>query len=137
MQEHLAQLEQLRRRTLQRVGRTLDRETQYVLRLRTAIDRAHPARLIDTWLEDVQQHRSELRRNTIVELDRRRASLHTAVAQLRALSPQATLERGFAVVRTIDGVVVTDPAQLTPANVDIRVARGTFTATPILESTNG
>lgn len=137
MQEHLAQLEQLRRRTLQRVGRTLDRETQYVLRLRNAIDRAHPARLIDTWLEDVQQHRSELRRNTIVELDRRRASLHTAVAQLRALSPQATLERGFAVVRTIDGVVVTDPAQLTPANVDIRVARGTFTATPILESTNG
>jgi exodeoxyribonuclease VII large subunit len=137
LQEHLAQLEQLRRRTMQRVGRTLDRETQYVLRLRTAIDRAHPARLIDAWLEDVQQQRIDLRRNTLVELDRRRASLHTVVAQLRALSPQATLERGFAVVRTAEGIVVTDPAQLTPANVDIRVARGTFTATPILESTNG
>ena len=134
MQEHLAQLEQARRRTLQRVGRTLDRETQYVLRLRTAIDRAHPARLIDAWLEAVQQQRTELRRNTVLELDRRRASLHTAVAQLRALSPQATLERGFAVVRTHDGVVVTDPAQLTPTAIDIRVARGTFTATPILEN---
>ena len=134
MQEQLAQLEQARRRTLQRVGRTLDRETQYVLRLRTAIDRAHPARLIDAWLEDVQQQRTELRRNTVLELDRRRASLHTTVAQLRALSPQATLERGFAVVRTHDGVVVTDPAQLTPTTIDIRVARGTFTATPILEN---
>ena len=134
MQEHLAQLEQARRRTLQRVGRMLDRETQYVLRLRTAIDRAHPARLIDAWLEAVQQQRTELRRNTVLELDRRRASLHTTVAQLRALSPQATLERGFAVVRTHDGVVVTDPAQLTPTTIDIRVARGTFTATPILEN---
>lgn len=134
MQEQLAQLEQARRRTLQRVGRTLDRETQYVLRLRTAIDRAHPARLIDAWLEDIQQQRTELRRNTLTELDRRRASLHTAVAQLRALSPQATLERGFAVVRTADGVVVTDPAQLTPTTIDIRVARGTFTATPNLEN---
>lgn len=137
MQEHLAQLEQLQRRALQRVGRMLDRETQYVLRLRTVIDRAHPARLIDTWLATVLQRRTDLRRNTLVELDRRRASLHTVVAQLRALSPQATLERGFAVVRTATGIVVTDPAQLTPENIDIRVARGTFTATPILEKTNG
>lgn len=137
MQEHLAQIEQLRRRTLQRVGRTLDRESQHVLRLRTAIDRAHPARLIDTWLANLTQRRSDLRRNTVLGIDRRHATLQTAIAQLRALSPQATLERGFAVVRSSDGSVVTDPQQLTPAPLDIRVARGSFTATPILENANG
>lgn len=133
VQEHLAQLAQLRRRTAQRVGRTLDRETQYVLRLRAAIDRAHPARIIDSRLQELAQQRTELRRSTLLALDQRAARLHTASARLRALSPQATLERGFAVVRTTAGQVITDPAQLTPTNLDIRVAHGSFTATPILE----
>ena len=137
MQDELGQLEQVRRRTLQRVSRTLERETQYMLRLRAAIDRAHPSRIIETRLHENAQARSELRRTTLLLLDRRAASLHTAGARLRALSPQATLERGFAVVRNAAGDVITDPATLTPTTLDIRVARGTFTATPILEGTNG
>ena len=137
MQDELGQLEQVRRRTLQRVSRTLERETQYMLRLRAAIDRAHPSRIIETRLQENAQARSELRRTTLLLLDRRAASLHTAGARLRALSPQATLERGFAVVRNAAGDVITDPATLTPTTLDIRVARGTFTATPILEGTNG
>ena len=137
MHDELAQLEQLRRRTLHRVTRTLEREAQYMLRLRAAIDRAHPARIIETRLQENLHARSELRRATLLQLDRRVASLHTASARLRALSPQATLERGFAVVRNVAGDVVTDPATLTPETLDIRVARGTFRATPILETSNG
>jgi exodeoxyribonuclease VII large subunit len=58
-------------------------------------------------------------------------------ARLAALSPQATLDRGFAVVRSAEGTVITDPAQLSPGALDIRVAHGTFRATPILEATHG
>lgn len=133
MQEHLEQLSQLRRRTAQRVGRVLDRETQLLLRLRAAIDRAHPVRVIDARLAELSQQRAELGRRTRSSLDVRAARLQTATARLRALSPQATLERGFAVVRTSAGRVITDPAQLTATTLDIRVAHGSFTATPILE----
>lgn len=134
--EELAQVTQCRRRSLQRVMSTLERETQKMLRLRAAIDRAHPARLIETRLRENLQSRLDLRRIALTQLDRRTASLRATTAGLRALSPQATLERGFAVVRTSGGDVVTDPHQLTPDAIDIRVARGSFRATPILEDTN-
>lgn len=50
-------------------------------------------------------------------------------AQARALSPQSTLDRGYAVVTTAADTVVTDPADLTPDEVlRIRVARGDFGA---------
>lgn len=137
MAEELAQLAQARRRTSQRVLRTLERETQTMLRLRAAIERAHPARIIETRLQETAQQRLELRRTVLNRLDRRQALLHTAVARLRALSPQATLERGFAVVRTHSGDVITDPHQLTATELDIRVAHGSFKATPILENRNG
>ena len=117
-----------------RVTRTLERETQTMLRLRAAIDRAHPSRIIETRLQEIAQFRIELRRLAHRQLDRRLASLQTTAARLRALSPQATLERGFAVVRSTAGDVITDPSQLGPTTLDIRVAHGSFRATPILEN---
>jgi exodeoxyribonuclease VII large subunit len=58
----------------------------------------------------------------------------TEVAQLRsrvlALSPHATLDRGYAVVQTADGAVVRAPAQAIPgAPLRVRVASGEFPAT--------
>ena len=108
MADELAQLEQRRRRTMLRVTRTLERETQTLLRLRAAIDRAHPSRVIETRLQETAQSRIELRRLAHRQLDRRLASLQTTAARLRALSPQATLERGFAVVRSTAGDVITE-----------------------------
>ncbi len=64
-------------------------------------------------------------------LERSRAAVGLASAALAALGPQATLERGFAIVtRARDGVIVRDPAEA-PAGSDlrIRVARGAFGAT--------
>ena len=60
----------------------------------------------------------------------RRARLQGLDKQLGALSPQATLERGYAVVRRAsDGVVVTSPTQLRLGEaLDITVSGGTFGA---------
>jgi exodeoxyribonuclease VII large subunit len=60
----------------------------------------------------------------------KRARLDGALNQLAALSPLATLGRGYAVVRrAADGRVVTDPAQLAPGQaVDITVRDGSFAA---------
>lgn len=64
-------------------------------------------------------------------LERAQAAVSLAGAALAALGPQATLERGFAIVtRARDGVVVRDPVEAPAGSVlRIRVARGTFGAT--------
>jgi exodeoxyribonuclease VII large subunit len=59
-----------------------------------------------------------------------RASVERTAASLQALGPQATLDRGYAIVRRHpDGLVVRDPAE-TPAGsgLSIRVARGDVAA---------
>ena len=48
---------------------------------------------------------------------------------MRALSPAATLERGYAVVQRADGDVVRDPAEVTGGDrLRVRVARGELAA---------
>jgi exodeoxyribonuclease VII large subunit len=61
-------------------------------------------------------------------LERRRAALDRAAARLQALSPQATLARGYAIVRTADGVLreATDVAD--GARIDVELSRGTLGA---------
>jgi exodeoxyribonuclease VII large subunit len=45
---------------------------------------------------------------------------------MRALSPAATLERGYAVARTPDGRILRDPAELTAGDaMHVTLARGT------------
>jgi exodeoxyribonuclease VII large subunit len=59
-----------------------------------------------------------------------RAALTAAASALAVLGPDATLERGYAIVRRGDGTIVRDPAQApvgTP--LAVRVARGEFPAT--------
>ena len=64
-----------------------------------------------------------------VEAQLHRARDHTAHlrAQLRTLSPQSTLDRGYAVVQQEDGTVVMDPATLEVGELlRVRVAQGDF-----------
>lgn len=58
------------------------------------------------------------------------AHLSAAAAALRSLGPEATLERGYAIVRRAsDGVVVRDPVEAGPGTaLAVRVARGEFPA---------
>lgn len=64
-------------------------------------------------------------------LGRRRAALAESAAALGVLAPQATLDRGYAIVRrSADGAIVRDPLDApagTPLN--LRVARGELPAT--------
>ncbi len=61
----------------------------------------------------------------------RQVRLELAARALQAVSPLATLERGYAiVVSQDDGNIVTDAATVAPgAGVDVRLARGELTAT--------
>ena len=60
----------------------------------------------------------------------RQDDLDSLVSHLTALSPQGVLDRGYAVVLTDAGTLVTDSSQVSAGSkVAIRVAKGTIAAT--------
>jgi exodeoxyribonuclease VII large subunit len=60
--------------------------------------------------------------------ERRRGALDRAAARLQALSPRATLARGYAIVRTADGVLRDAGAVAEGGRIDVELARGTLAA---------
>ncbi len=59
-------------------------------------------------------------------LERRRLALASLGDAMRALSPAATLERGYAVARTADGRILRDPGDVSAGDpLHVTVARGT------------
>ncbi len=61
-------------------------------------------------------------------LERRRAALDRAAARLQALSPRATLQRGYAIVRAGDGVLRDATAVVEGARIEVELARGALGA---------
>jgi exodeoxyribonuclease VII large subunit len=82
----------------------------------------------DELRERLSQTRSRLQRAPLHLLERKRARLDGAYGRLRTLSPRATLERGYAIVR--DGErIVRAGADLTPGSrVDVELGQGGFGA---------
>ena len=69
-------------------------------------------------------------RDPMLMVTARQDELDALTAHLTALSPQATLDRGYAVVLTAGGELVMDAGQVTAGEkLAIRVAKGTVAAT--------
>ena len=73
--------------------------------------------------------RDHLRRAPLLLLERKRAAVEHAAGRLRALSPQATLERGYAIVRAEGGIVRSSSEVAAGARVDVELGAGGFGAT--------
>ena len=73
--------------------------------------------------------RDHLRRAPLLMLERKRAALEHSAGRLRALSPKATLERGYAIVRTKAGIVRSSAEVATGGRVDVELGSGGFGAT--------
>jgi exodeoxyribonuclease VII large subunit len=103
--------------------------------LRERLGRAHAGlergarRLVDRDAQRLQLVHERLQRAPTLLLERRRSALDRAGGRLRALSPRATLERGYAIVRSGEALV-TSAASVSPGTqVDIEVGSGSFAAT--------
>jgi exodeoxyribonuclease VII large subunit len=100
--------------------------------LRAGLTRAHEAlgrgarRLLERHALRATAAHERLARAPFPLLERKRTQLDNARARLRALSPKATLQRGYAIVRVADDVVRTPPAAGTP--IAVEVAEGAFGA---------
>ena len=82
----------------------------------------------DELRERLAQTRERLRRAPLLTVERKRARLEAAHGRLRALSPSATLERGYAVVRW-EGRIIRGSSEVEPgARVDVELGQGGFGA---------
>jgi exodeoxyribonuclease VII large subunit len=75
----------------------------------------------------VQAH-ERLRRAPALAVERKRARLEHAAGRLQALSPRATLQRGYAIVRTHDEIVRSAAAVSSGDPVEVEVGDGRFGA---------
>jgi exodeoxyribonuclease VII large subunit len=85
-------------------------------------------RVLERHGQRLELARERLRRAPLLLVERRRAALERTGARLRALSPRATLARGYAIVRAGEEIV-RSAARLAPGQqVDIELAEGGFGA---------
>ncbi|MGY4643526.1 exodeoxyribonuclease VII large subunit [Cellulomonas sp. URHB0016] len=128
--EERARLVQVRNRARAAVSHRLVREQAGLDHWRSRPVLAQPATLVDTREAGVHSLRDTARRALHTGLVHGFAEIAGLRAQVRALSPAATLERGYAVVQGADGHVVRDPADVVPGDrLRVRVAAGELAAT--------
>jgi exodeoxyribonuclease VII large subunit len=108
------------RRTLERDAQRLERSLE---RLRTA-----PRRALDKESQRVERAHERLRRAPALMVERKRAALEGTAGRLVALSPKATLKRGYAIVRTDSRVVANASDLAAGTRVDVELAEGAFGA---------
>lgn len=106
-------------------------------RVRAERDRLHAVRTRPAFAEhrsyvtmrrdEVDQFRRRAHDRLRSRVERARDQVQHLQAQVRTLSPRSTVRRGYAVVRTVDGAVVTDPQLLTTGqDLSVLVAHGEF-----------
>ncbi|MFS3129005.1 exodeoxyribonuclease VII large subunit [Nocardioides sp. Bht2] len=128
--EEQARVLQARDRIRAALHRTIEREQSALTALRTRPAMADPRTLIDDRLDEVQALRERARRSLRHRLDRAHDEIHHQAARAAALSPLATLRRGYAVLQNDAGHVVSSLADLTPGGaISVRIADGRVAAT--------
>jgi exodeoxyribonuclease VII large subunit len=123
-------MDQARQRLRRGVSQLLDREQHRLDAIRSRPVLARPEAIVDQRQTDVRALRERGTRCLGHRLDRADGELAHTLAQLRALSPAATLQRGYAIVQRQDGVVVRGPDEVEAKDrLRIRLAGGELSAT--------
>jgi exodeoxyribonuclease VII large subunit len=127
--EQLALVRQARARLATRLSQRLQHEQVHLAQLRSRPALRAPESLIQDRAAWVDQALARGRASADRALTRGHAEIAQLRASLRALSPQHTLDRGYAIVQ-IGGQVVRDARQAPEgAEAIVTVARGSFAAT--------
>jgi exodeoxyribonuclease VII large subunit len=98
-----------------------------VLRSGVALERC-VRRALAREREGLERLGDRLRRGPALLVERRRASVERAGARLAALSPRATLARGYAIVRAGDGIVRSASELAAAQRVEVELGSGGFGA---------
>lgn len=128
--EELRLIRMARGRLDRAVTHVLDRERHRVEALRSRPVLARPHLVVDQRVTEVVALRGRGSRCLAHRLDAAADALTHTMARLRALSPAATLGRGYAIVQRADGHVVRAAAEVGPGEpLRVRLAEGQLAAT--------
>ena len=87
-----------------------------------------PGAFLTILSEELNDLRLRSTRSFTETIDAERKELKAITAHLRSLSPQSTLDRGYAVARSVDGEVIRDPKSVTKGQqLQVSVAKGDLT----------
>ncbi len=130
IQEELQIISKLRDRMIKTLLATLELETNHISQLRSRPVMKDPSMIVTVRRDDIRALRDRALRGFAALLDIERQEMKGIRDQLRSLSPQSTLDRGYAVVRTATGEVLRDAKKVKlGTELHIRVAKGETTAT--------
>ena len=128
--EEIAMIDAMRDRARRTLVNRLDLESTRIANFRNRPVMKDPHVLITTRADIIAGLRDRSNRSFEASLKLAKEELKQIKARVRALSPQATLDRGYSVVQLADGQIVTDPKKLKQGDVlRLRLAQGETKAT--------
>jgi len=128
--QEISDIEKIRDRMYRRLLSTVDYELNQIAQLRNRPVMKDPGVMVTTRRDEIKAWRDRSMRSFASILEIEKKELKGVKAHLRSLSPQATMDRGYAVVQLDDGAVVRDATKVKAGtSLRIRVAKGETRAT--------
>ncbi|MCX6430894.1 MAG: exodeoxyribonuclease VII large subunit [Actinobacteria bacterium] len=132
-----AMIEQFRARGYRRMAGLVNTEIERIASLRERPVLRDPFVLISSRAEVIENLRDRSHRSTSHALKSAAETLVHTLARLRSLSPQSTLDRGYAVVQRGDGTIARNSRELSIGeNLSVRLAKGSIGTTVTTTSTD-
>ena len=128
--KEISDIEKLRDRALRSLVARLDFESQQISQLRNRPVMKDPMVMVTTRRDELKALRDRALRGfaSLIEIEKK--ELKGVRDHLRSLSPQSTMDRGYAVVQLTDGKILRDATKLKIGTaLRIRVAKGETSAT--------
>jgi exodeoxyribonuclease VII large subunit len=127
--EQAAGLARARGRLMRAVRQRVEHEQAGLAAVRSRPVLARPVSIVESRALEIDTLTERSRAALTTRLHRATDEVGHLAAQVRALSPAATLERGYAVVQRADGHVVVDPAEVAHGDpLRLRLAGGDLPA---------
>ena len=128
--EEIAMIGAMRDRARRTLVNRINLEATQIANFKNRPVMKDPQVLITTRAEIIAGLRDRSNRSFAHQLELAKEELKQVKARVRALSPQATLDRGYSVVQLQDGQIVTDPKKLKQGDLlRLRLAKGETKAT--------
>lgn len=128
--QEISDIEKIRDRMYRRLVSTIDYELSQIAQLRNRPVMKDPSVMVTTRRDEIKGWRDRSIRSFASLLEIEKKELKGVRDHLRSLSPQSTMDRGYAVVQLEDGSIVRDAAKAKAGTrLRIRVAKGETSAT--------
>jgi len=128
--QEISDIEKIRDRIFRRLVSTIDYELNQIAQLRNRPVLKDPSVMVTSRRDEIKGWRDRSIRGFTSLLEIEKKELKGVKAHLRSLSPQSTMDRGYAVVQLEDGSIVRDASKAKAGtHLRIRVAKGETRAT--------